>query len=106
MIKYIDDKMLENILNENDKLIMVFGKGTNCSVCHAIEDRINKTYPTKYKDLDIYYLTIEESPNFRGQHLIFASPTLLLFDKDKEIHRESRIVDFSKMERILNLYFN
>jgi len=106
MIKYINDEKLEKVLNENEKLIMVFGKGENCSVCHAIEDRINKTYPEKYKDLDIYYLTIEESPNFRGQHLIFTAPTLLLFDKNKEIHRESRIVDFSRMERILNIYFD
>lgn len=106
MIKYIKDNELENVLNENDKLIMVFGKGEKCSVCHAIEHRINNTYPNKYKDLDIYYLTIEESPNFRGQHLIFTSPTLLLFDGKKEIHRESRIVDFTRMERLLNLYFD
>lgn len=105
MIKYIKDDELENVLNENDKLIMVFGKGINCSVCHAIEDRINKTYPNKYSKLDIYYLTIEESPNFRGQHLIFTAPTLILFDGKKEVHRESRIIDFSRMERLLNLYF-
>lgn len=106
MIKYINQNELEKVLNNNNKLIMVFGKGLNCSVCHAVEDRINKTYPNKFKDLDIYYLTVEENANFRGQYLIFTTPTILLFDGNKEVHRESRIIDFNRMERILNLYYS
>lgn len=106
MIKYINENELTDILNNNTKLIMVFAKGINCSVCHAVEDRINKTYPNKFNELDIYYLVVEENPNFRGQHLIFSFPTILLFDRNKEIHRESRIIDFNKMERLINLYYS
>ena len=106
MIKYINEIELNDILANNDKLIMVFAKGVDCSVCHAVEDRINKTYPNKFNNLVIYYLVVEDNPNFRGQHLIFTFPTILLFDGDKEIHRESRIIDFNKMERLINLYYN
>lgn len=106
MIKYINELELENILNNNDKLIVVFGKGINCSVCHAVEARINSTYLDKFKNLDIYYLIVEENPGFRGQYLIFTFPTILLFDGSKEIHRESRIIDFNRMERLINLYYN
>lgn len=105
MIKYINEQELKEVLNTNDDLIMVFGKGINCSVCHAIENRINSTYPNKYPNLNIYYVTVEENPLFRGEHLIFTTPTIMLFHNNKEIHRESRIIDFRRMERTLDLFF-
>lgn len=105
MINYVKDHEIGDIINNNDDLIMVFGKGTNCSVCHAVEDRVNKILSPKYPKLKIYYLEVDESPTFRGQHLIFTVPTILLFENNKEIHRESRIIDFTRLERILKLYF-
>lgn len=104
MIKYVTDNEIENIINENKDLIMVFGKGIDCSVCHAVENRVNNDLVKKYPNLKVYYVTVEESPIFRGQHLIFAVPTLLLFDRDKEVLRESRIIDFTKIERTLNIF--
>ncbi|MDY0277508.1 MAG: thioredoxin family protein [Acholeplasma sp.] len=106
MIHYTDDNKIQNIIDNNEKLIIVFGKGENCGVCHAVEDRVNRTIALQYPDLDIFYLTIDNSPTFRGQHLIFTVPTLLVFDRNKEIHRESRIIDFSRLERLLSLYFD
>lgn len=106
MIKYINEKELEKVLKNNDELIMVFGKGINCGVCHAVENRINQTYPDKYPTLKIYYLIVEENPLFRGTHLIFSVPTIMLFDGSKEIARESRIIDFRRLEKPLNMYFN
>ena len=104
MIKYVTDNEIENIINENKDLIMVFGKGIDCSVCHAVENRVKNKIEKKYPNLKVYYVTVEESPIFRGQHLIFAVPTLLLFDRDKEVLRESRIIDFTKIERTLNIF--
>lgn len=106
MIKHTNDQEIQKIIEENKDLILVFGKGTNCGVCHAVEARMNATIVKDYPNLDIYYLEVDKSPNFRGQHLIFAVPTILVFDGNKEIHRESRIVDFAKLERLLGLYFS
>ncbi|HKL95339.1 MAG TPA: thioredoxin family protein [Haploplasma sp.] len=105
MIKYQTDKTIKDIIanNEKDNIIMVFGKGTNCSVCHAIEDRVNKTFPDLYPNLPIHFINIDDSPSFRGQHLIFSVPTLLIFEGSKEVHRESRIVDFNKLYKVLDL---
>lgn len=105
MMKHTNDNEIQNIINENKDLILIFGKGTNCGVCHAVEQRINATFFDKYPKLDIYQLEVDISPKFRGQHLIFAVPTLLVFDGNKEIHRESRIVDFGKLQRLLDIYF-
>ncbi|NLL68999.1 MAG: thioredoxin family protein [Acholeplasmataceae bacterium] len=106
MIKYINDKELNNILNSNDKVVMVFLKGNDCGVCQAAEFRINNIMSKKFPNLDIYYLDLDDSPEFRGQHLIFTIPTILLFEGNKEIHRESRIIDFSRLERNLKIIFD
>ena len=106
MIKYVNDKELKEVLSSNKELILVFGKGLNCSVCSAVEDRVNSTYPAKFPNLKIYYINIHENPEFRGQSLIFSVPTLMLYFEDKEVHRESRIIDFTKMENVINKFFN
>lgn len=104
MIKYIGENEFENILSFNDKLILVFGKGVNCTVCAAIEDRINKTLQPKFPDLDIYYLVLDENPNFTGHHHIFSYPTLMLFDHSDEIHREEQVIDFERLENKIAHY--
>lgn len=106
MIKYVNDLEIEQIIKENKKLILVFGKGTNCSVCHAVENRVNTDLLEKFSNLDVYYVNIDDNPLFRGNHLVFSVPTLMLFDNDKEILRESRIINFTQLEKVLNLYFN
>ena len=106
MIKHITDQEIEQIINNNEKLILVFGKGTNCSVCHAVENRVNTDLLAKFTNLDVYYINIDENPLFRGKHLVFSVPTLMLFDSNREILRESRIINFTQLEKVLNLYFN
>lgn len=103
MIKYVKEQELETIIKENDKVIMVFIKGDDCGVCQSAEFRINEIMAKKFPNLDIYYININDNPLFRGQHLIFTIPTILLFEGSKEVHRESRIIDFSKLERNIKL---
>lgn len=97
------DKDIFDLIDNNKGIMMVFAKGIECSVCHAIQDRVNKTFPSLYPNLPIKFITIDENPNFRGQYLIFSVPTLLIFKDNKEIHRESRIIDFAQLNKVLNL---
>ena len=106
MINYTTDEKIQGIIENNEKLIMVFGKGDQCSVCNAVENRVNTQLTKKYPELEVHYVQVDDSPSFRGQHLVFAVPTLILFDGDKEIHRESQIVDFTRLERLLHIYFS
>ncbi|VEU81230.1 thioredoxin [Haploplasma axanthum] len=96
-----NEKQIEDIISKNKNLILIFVKGTNCGVCHAVENRINSTFQNLYPTLDIHYLEIDNSPMFRGQHLIFTIPTLLLFYENVEIHRESRIIDFHRLNKMI-----
>ena len=102
MIKFVNDQEIKEIIANNQKPILVFGKGSNCGVCDAAEFRINNILSKKFPDLDIYYVDLDKNPLFRGQYLIFSVPTILVFENDKEFHRESRIVDFYRLEMAIN----
>ncbi len=104
MIEYVNDNEIKKILEHNEELIMVFAKGLNCGVCQAAEFRINNILAKKYPNLDIYYINIDDNPLFRGQHLIFTFPTIMLFENGLEVHRESRIIDFYKLETVINTF--
>lgn len=106
MIFNVNDNELLQVLESNKKIIMVFAKGVDCGLCHAAEFKINQTYAKKYPSLDIYYIDITTNPSFRGRQLIFSTPTILLFENDKEIFREAGFIDYQKLDRILNIYFN
>jgi hypothetical protein len=43
---------------------------------------------------------------FQGQQLVFTVPTILVFSYEKEILRESRFIDFSKLSRLFDLYLS
>lgn len=101
-----NDSDILNIIENNKDLIMVFGAGLNCGVCSAVKERVKRDLMIKYPKLKIYYLTVDDSPLFRGNYLVFTFPTLILFDQNKEIRRESRIVDFYQLNKILELYYN
>ena len=105
MLYNINENDLDAVLTNNEKLIFVIGKGENCGVCHAVSDRIKITLLKKYPQLDVYNIMVNDNPLFRGKYLIFTFPTILVFDNNKEIHRESRIVDFRNLERLLSLYY-
>ena len=89
----------------NQDLIILIAKTKTCAVCHPLTDKLNsfmKDYPT----IPAYQLFLEDIQIFSGQHLVFTVPTILAFSNKQEILRESRFIDFNKIERLFNLYLN
>jgi thiol-disulfide isomerase/thioredoxin len=84
-------------------LIVVLAKTENCSVCKPVLARLTQLL-TKFPDVPAYQIDVERIETFRGQHLVFTVPTVMIFELGKEILRESRFVDFAKIERLLELY--
>lgn len=60
----------------------------------------------EYKSIPHYQVYLEEIPLFQGQHLVFTVPTILVFSEGKEILRESRFIDFNKIQRLFDIYLN
>ncbi len=90
---------LQEILTsiESSKLAILIASTKDCSVCLAIKPRIKQLLKddTQVKQIDIWIDTLLEAS---GEFMIFTVPTIILFAEGKEVHRESRIIDFKRLE--------
>lgn len=90
----------EQLLTKED-LIIVYFSSENCNVCHAV-------FPKLMDLVDNYPVTVarintDQHREIAGQNLIFTVPTILMINEGKEILRESRFINFSNIERILEI---
>lgn len=86
---------LLNEINTKDKLIL-YVMSENCSVCHADFPKVNALAETY--NVDSINIMINEIPEAVGQLSLFTSPVVILFYKNKEMHRQARIIDFEDLE--------
>ncbi|MBI9010062.1 MAG: thioredoxin family protein [Tenericutes bacterium] len=84
-------------------LIIIIAKTKTCTVCHPITNKLIE-FMNDYETIPYYELYLEDVELFQGQQLVFTVPTVLVFSEGKEILRESRFIDFAKIERLFNLY--
>jgi hypothetical protein len=106
MIKQLNDKEMIEVINSNKDLILVLAIGHDCGLCYAAEFKINNVYAKKYPNINIYNIDITKNPLFRGNHIVFSTPTLLAFENGIEIFREAGHIDWRNFDRFLNNYFN
>ena len=78
--------------------VMLFQTET-CGVCHAVEPRLKDLL----ENYGVSYVAIDAGkyPEIAGQHQVFTVPTILVWSENHEILRESRFINFSKIERLL-----
>lgn len=100
VIELKNQKMLDELKKEGKYLL--YFKTSSCSVCGVMEEKLRE----KFEDIDLTMglVQIETMPALRGQYLVFSGPTLLIFDGEKEIHRESRFIELDRVERIFDLW--
>ncbi len=83
-------------------VIMVVAKAHSCATCTMIVDHLIKTVP--YLDrIDKIQVYVDDMDQFRGEHVIFSVPTVLIFSEGKEILRESRFINTDKINRLLSM---
>lgn len=84
-----------------EKLFILYFSSHDCNVCHAIFPKlmslVDDVLPIKVAKIDV-----KELIEISGQFLIFAVPTILIMYEGREILRESRFIDFQRVERTLN----
>jgi len=86
-------------------LTVIHAKTKQCNVCVSVGAQLEsliEAYPT----VPFGQIFLEDIPVFQGQHLIFTVPTVVIFSKGKEILRESRFIDFKRIDRLLALYID
>lgn len=89
----------------NKDFVMIIAKSHTCSACKTIQANLEQHIPN-LQDIEIKSIYIDDIDEFRGKHLIFSVPTVLIFSNGKELLRESRYINYAKVERLINLYKN
>jgi len=87
------------------ELVVLIAKTRDCVVCNPLTNKLIE-FMEEYKSIPHYQVYLEEIPLFQGQHLVFTVPTILVFSEGKEILRESRFIDFNKIQRLFDIYLN
>ena len=90
-----------NPILQTSAVVVLYFTTPQCSVCTAVfpqlEALVEKTnYP-------LIKIDGSKFPEVAGQYIVFTVPTILVMFEGKEVLRESRFIDFNKIERILNL---
>ncbi len=86
-------------------LTIIIAKTKTCNVCVPITKKL-ESFMIPYPNIPLYQIYLEDVMEFQGQQLIFTVPTIVGFSEGKEILRESRFIDFDKIERLLQIFSN
>ncbi len=94
-------KDVDKIINKD--LVMVIAKTHTCSSCQTIASMLENNLKHYYQ-IEIYSIYVDDIDKFRGEFLIFSVPTVLIFNKGKEILRESRYMNYAKIDRLIEMF--
>lgn len=89
----------------NKDFVMILAKSHTCTACNSILGMLEQNIPN-LSEIELYSVFIDDLEQFRGDHLIFSVPTVLIFSDGKELLRESRYINYDKITRLINLYKN
>jgi thiol-disulfide isomerase/thioredoxin len=82
---------------------MIIAKTHTCGACQTVLSSLEQNVPNIDK-IDKAVVFIDDLDEFRGEHLIFSVPTVLIFSEGKELLRESRYINYDKITRLIDLY--
>ena len=94
-------KDIEKIINED--LVMIIAKTHTCSSCQTIANMLESNL-MHYHEIEKYAIYVDDIDKFRGEYLIFSVPTIIIFSKGKELLRESRYMNYAKMDRLIKMF--
>ncbi len=94
---------LNKIINKD--LVMLIAKSHTCSSCLTIEKTL-ESHLNNYNNIEKYGIYVDDIDKFRGDYLIFSVPTIIIFSEGKELLRESRYINYEKVDRLIQMFNN
>lgn len=85
------------------RLCVAYFTGADCSVCHAIEPKLDGLM-LEFEDWKVVKVSTETSREVAGQSLVMAVPTLLFFVDGREVDRLSRSFSVAQIRERLEHY--
>ncbi len=74
----------------NDEALIAYISFPQCTVCQSLLPKM-KSLVQEYEQVNFLYIDSHQYPAVSGQLLVFAAPTVILFQNGKEIKRWSRV---------------
>lgn len=100
-------KIIEKHSNVGDilkkDLVMIIAKTHTCTTCQSITQILENNLK-HYEKIEKYSIYVDDIDLFRGEHLIFSVPTILIFSNGKELLRESRYFNYEKIDRLIEMF--
>lgn len=91
---------IEDLLMK-DKVVILYFTTPNCTVCHAFLPKLRDALASY--EIDLVKVDAFQYPELAGQHRVFTVPTVIVWAENKEMLRESRFIDLSKITRLIDL---
>ncbi len=85
--------------------VMIIAKTKACATCAMIVPHLSRNL-RRLEEFKQYQVFVDDIDEFRGKHVIFSVPTVLIFNEGKEILRESRFINIDKVNRLIEAYFS
>lgn len=89
------------ILN-GDTPVLVDFTATWCGPCKMMKPVLEELHRRKGEKLRIIKVDIDQSPAAANAYNVQSVPTLLLFQKGKQLWRQSGLMQASSLEKIIN----
>ena len=80
----------------SEKHLLIFLSTMECNVCYA--DLQSTGELAQRLAFPAISVNVADVPEAAGQLSVFAGPTILLYYKNREYHRQSRFIDFRVLE--------
>ncbi|EOD00386.1 thioredoxin family protein [Caldisalinibacter kiritimatiensis] len=103
MKKFVELNDIKQFIQKNT-LSLLYVSSDKCSVCQDVKPKLEKLLED-YPQIHSGYTKIEEAPEVSGQFTVFTAPTIILFVEGKEVLRESRFIQFHKLEEGLSRWY-
>jgi len=88
-------------INNNINTVVYISSET-CGACDAVYPKLDILLKT-YKNIHLVKVDMNECKDVLGQWMVFTVPSILVFYDGKEIHRESRFIQFDRLKHHLDL---
>ena len=92
---------VDKVINKN--LVIIVAKTHTCSACGVMNQMLEKNV-VGLENIERYNIYVDDIEKFKGDHLIFSAPTVLIFSEGKELLRESRYINYAKISRLIEVF--
>ena len=82
--------------------VMIVAKTHTCNTCKMIIPHLKATIKD-FDNLKKYQIFVEDIDRFRGEHVVFSVPTVLIFSEGKEMLRESKFINTNNINRLIDM---